>query len=83
LWSTGKQRLDGRGRGARRKPEESRGASVYTITVSQLHKGEDTQAVYDVQEYEVKEGVLTLAFDNNHDVVIPLFQVSIVDIQRR
>jgi hypothetical protein len=56
---------------------------VYTITVTRLAQGQETQAIYDVREYEVKDGVLTMALDNNHDIVIPLFQVLIVDIQRR
>ena len=33
-------------------------------------------------EYEIKDGMLTLAFDDNHDLVIPLFQVATVDIVR-
>jgi len=37
---------------------------------------------YTVQGYEVKDGVLTLAIDQDHDIVIPLFQVVMVDIQR-
>ena len=42
------------------------------------------QAVYSpVKEYEIKNNLLTLAFDDNHDVVIPLFQVTAVDIVRQ
>jgi hypothetical protein len=41
------------------------------------------QAVYlRVKEYEIREGMLTLALDHDHDVVIPLFQVTAVDIVR-
>ena len=54
---------------------------MYTITV---HRPGPEQAVYSpVKEYEIKESVLTLAFDDNHDVVIPLFQVTTVDIVRQ
>ena len=36
-----------------------------------------------VNEYESKDMLLTLAIDDNHDVVIPLFQVMAVDIVRQ
>jgi hypothetical protein len=53
---------------------------VYTITVS---RPGTEQVVYSpVKDYEIKDTLLTLAFDDNHDVVIPLFQVTAVDIVR-
>jgi hypothetical protein len=55
---------------------------VYTITVQPLGEGPEKRVVYSVPEYEVKNGVLTLAVDKDHDIVIPLFQVATVDIQR-
>jgi hypothetical protein len=56
---------------------------LYTITVRWLAKTQVEQAVYSVPEYEVKDGVLTLAIDHKHDLVIPLFDVATVDIQRQ
>jgi len=54
---------------------------VYTITVN---RPGPEQAVYSpVKDYEVKDGVLTLAFDDHHDLVIPLYQVLTVDIQKQ
>jgi hypothetical protein len=41
------------------------------------------QVVYsEIEEYEIEGGMLTLAYDRDHDVVIPLFQVETVDIRR-
>ena len=54
---------------------------VYTVSVSRSDvDGKGT--TYTVQEYEVKDGVLTLAIDQDHDIIIPLFQVAMVDIQK-
>ena len=53
---------------------------MYTVTVNR--PGPEQTVYSPVQEYEIKESVLTLAFDDNHDVVIPLFQVAAVDIVR-
>ena len=54
---------------------------VYTVSVSRSDvDGKGT--TYTVQEYEVKDGVLTLAIDQDHDIVIPLFHVAMVDIQK-
>ena len=59
----------------------SREAELYTITVS---RPGPEQAIYSpVKQYEIKDSMLTLAFDDNHDVVIPLFQVTGVDIVRQ
>ena len=55
---------------------------MYTITVQSGTQESPTPAVYNVPEYEVKNGVLTLAIDNDHDVLIPLFHVLSIDIQR-
>jgi hypothetical protein len=59
----------------------SREAQVYTITVSR--PGPEQTVYSPVKEYETKDSMLTLAFDDNHDVVIPLFQVTAVDIVRQ
>lgn len=57
-------------------------AALYTITVTRSVKGHE-QAVHDsVKDYEIMEGVLTLAFDEDHDLVIPLSRVIAVDIVR-
>lgn len=54
---------------------------MYTITVN---RPGPEQAVYSpVKAYEIKDNLLTLAFDDNHDVVVPLFQVTVVDILRQ
>ncbi len=55
---------------------------MYNITVHSVVKGEEMQEVYSVPEYEVKDGALTLATDIDHDVVIPLYHVTKVDIAR-
>jgi frataxin-like iron-binding protein CyaY len=54
---------------------------VYTITVSRQDRPETVYPL--VRDYEVKGGVLTLAFDDHHDLVIPLYQVVTVDIQKQ
>jgi hypothetical protein len=54
---------------------------MYVIKVS---RPGPEQAVYSpVKDYEIKDNLLTLAFDDNHDVVIPLFRVTAVDIARQ
>ncbi|MBN1461817.1 MAG: hypothetical protein JXA57_19985 [Armatimonadetes bacterium] len=54
---------------------------MYTVSVSRSDvDGRGT--TYTVQEYEIKDGVLTLAIDDDHDIVIPLFEVVMVDIQK-
>ena len=54
---------------------------MYTITVN---RPGPEQAIYSpIKEYEIKDSMLTLAFDDNHAVVIPLFQVTTVDIVRQ
>lgn len=35
-----------------------------------------------VKDYQIAESLLTMAFDGDHDLVIPLFQVTSVDIVR-
>ena len=55
---------------------------MYSITVHSVVKGEEGQEVYSVPEYEVKDGVLTLAVDIDHDVVVPLYHVTKIDIRR-
>ena len=56
---------------------------MYTITVRWLAESQEKQAVYSVPEYEVTDGVLTVAYDHDHDLVIPLFAVATVDIQKQ
>jgi frataxin-like iron-binding protein CyaY len=55
---------------------------VFTISVRWNNDAHERAAYTAVQEYEIEDGVLTLAFDNDHDLVIPLFQVTSVDIVR-
>jgi hypothetical protein len=61
----------------------ARRQQVYTVAIQWLGEGPEKQATYSVPDYEVKDGVLTLAIDRHHDVVIPLFQVVRVDIERQ
>lgn len=55
---------------------------MYTITVTRP-EGEKQGVYSQVEEYEIIDGVLTLAFDDDHDLVIPLFRVTAVDIVRQ
>jgi hypothetical protein len=55
---------------------------VYTITITRSVPGHEQTVYAPVKEYEIKDGVLTLGFDENHDVVVPLFQVMAVDVVR-
>jgi hypothetical protein len=55
---------------------------LYTITVTRRIEGQDEAVYSEIEAYEVKDGVLTLAFGDDHDLVIPLFQVTTVDIVR-
>lgn len=56
---------------------------MYTITVSRPGEAHE-QAVYSlVEEYEIKDGLLTVALSSDHDIVIPLFQVTAVDIVKQ
>ena len=55
---------------------------MYTITVSRSAQGQEGAVYPLVKDYEIKDGMLTVAFDDNHDVVIPLFHVTAVDIVR-
>jgi hypothetical protein len=55
---------------------------VYTISVRWNNDAHERATYSAVKEYEIKDGILTLAFDNDHDLVIPLFQVTTVDIAR-
>jgi|OpeIllAssembly_1097287.scaffolds.fasta_scaffold2009034_2 frataxin-like iron-binding protein CyaY len=55
---------------------------MYTITVSRSAQGQEGAVYSPVKDYEIKDGMLTVAFDDNHDVVIPLFHVTAVDIVR-
>ena len=56
---------------------------MYTITVTRPTDDKSPAAYEHVKEYEIQHGVLTLALDDNHDYVIPLFQVMAVDIVRQ
>ncbi|HLA81064.1 MAG TPA: hypothetical protein VJP78_05435 [Thermoleophilia bacterium] len=56
---------------------------MYTITVTRPTDDKSPAAYEHVKEYEIQHGVLTLALDDNHDYVIPLFQVTAVDIVRQ
>jgi hypothetical protein len=56
---------------------------VYTVSVRWNNDAHERATYTDVKEYEIEDGILTLAFDSDHDLVIPLFQVTAVDIQRQ
>jgi hypothetical protein len=57
---------------------------MYNVTVTWRASNGNKQAVYTpIKEYEVEGAVLTLALDTNHDLVIPLWDVETVDIQRQ
>ena len=53
---------------------------MYTITIKRT--GPDHAFYSPVKEYEIKDGILTISIDDDHDVVVPLFQVMDVDIFR-
>ena len=73
-------RVDSQSAGDLTSDEEGQ---LYTITVTRTPV-EQEQVVYSqVMEYEIKDAVLTLAFSDDHDLVIPLFQVTTVDILRQ
>lgn len=55
---------------------------MYTMTVTWSNAGPGQTAYSQVLEYEIKDGILTLALGEDHDLVIPLFQVAKVDIVR-
>jgi len=55
---------------------------MYTITVSRSAQGQEETVYSLVKDYEIKDGMLTVALDDNHDIVIPLFHVRAVDIVR-
>lgn len=55
---------------------------MYTIGVRWNNDAHERATYTAVMEYEIQDGILTLAFDNDHDLVIPLFQVTAVDIVR-
>lgn len=56
---------------------------MYTITVRRIAQGQEEDVYSPIKDYEIEGGMLTLAFDENHDLVIPLFHVSTVDIARQ
>jgi hypothetical protein len=55
---------------------------VYAVTVSWQTEWKKQVVYTSVTEYEIADGVLTLAFDADHGLVIPLYHVESVDIQR-
>lgn len=61
---------------------QKEGATMYAITVQLETREGVVSTVYDVPEYEISNGVLTLALAKDHDLVIPLFHVPSVDMQR-
>lgn len=56
--------------------------TVYRITVSWINNEEPDEVYFPASEYEVKDGVLTIAMDSDHDVVVPLNNVRSVNIER-
>lgn len=55
---------------------------MYRITISWMSSEEPDEVYFPAEEYEVKNGVLTIAMDSDHDVVVPLDNVRRVDIER-
>ncbi len=55
---------------------------MYTINVRWCNDSHERATYTSVAEYEIKDGILTLAFNEDHDLVVPLFQVTAVDIVR-
>lgn len=55
---------------------------MYTVTVTWMAEWKKQVVYSPIEEYEIEGAMLTLAYDKGHDVVIPLFQVETVDIQR-
>jgi hypothetical protein len=53
---------------------------VYRVTITRLSGGHDEAVYFPIEEYEVKGEALTLAFDDKHDLVVPLHGVKTVDI---
>ena len=55
---------------------------MYTITVRYLAQAGEPRGVYCSKDYEIESGLLTVAIDKGHDIVIPLAQVATVDVVR-
>lgn len=55
---------------------------MYRITVNWMSSEEPDEVYFPAEEYEVKNRVLTIAMDSNHDIVVPLNNVRSVNIDR-
>ena len=55
---------------------------MYHITVTWLEAERTSEEYGTAVDYEVKDGVLTVALSRDHDVVIPLGQVKRIDVVR-
>ena len=55
---------------------------LYTITITWPVERHERNVYPMVKDYQIAESLLTMAFDGDHDLVIPLFQVTSVDIVR-
>ena len=53
---------------------------MYTISVRWSDDVHERVTYTDVVEYDVSKGVLRLTFDDHHQLLLPLFQVTAVDI---
>ena len=53
---------------------------MYRINVRWANDAHERATYADVQEYEVHGGLLVLTVDEGHQVIVPLFQVTAVDI---
>jgi hypothetical protein len=65
-----------------RKPPTKRRRGLYTITITWPVERHERNVYPMVKDYQIAESLLTMAFDGDHDLVIPLFQVTSVDIVR-
>ena len=55
---------------------------MYRITVNWMSTEEPEEVYVPAEEYEVKSGVLTVAMNSDHDIVVPLNNVRSVNIER-
>lgn len=56
---------------------------MYTISVRWSDDVHERATYSGVQEYEIRDGVLTMAFSEDHDVILPLYQVTTIDVVRQ
>ena len=55
---------------------------MYRLNIRWGNDAHERATYMDVEEYEVKDGILTLTLDDEREVIVPLFQVTAVDVVR-